>query len=176
MCGVVAVLRRRSTAAPPDAGALAAGVDAALASLATGPAGLAGAADGFDALDRRLRGPAGIRVLVSHPDLAARLEAAVADARSAVAGLEADLDAGALSGTELEAANAAIVRLKDALWAIAADRLRAAREVAALAAGPDGTGKLGDAALEACWSIHVALSAIHSAPVRGAESYGVFRM
>src|SRR5687767_8833814 len=91
MCGVVAVLRRRSTSPPADAGALAADVDTALRALARGPAGLAEAADGIEALDGRLRGPAGVRVLVTNPDLAARLEAAMGEARSAIAGLEADL-------------------------------------------------------------------------------------
>jgi glucosamine--fructose-6-phosphate aminotransferase (isomerizing) len=170
MCGVVAVLRRRSASAPPEPGALAADVDAALQSLHAGPAGLADAAAGFEALDGRLRGPAGVRVLATNPDLAGRLESAMAEARSAIAGLEADLDTDRLplTGAELEAANAAIVRLKDAVWAVASDRLRAAREVTALAARAAG-----DAALEAYWSIHVALSAIDRLEVRGRDSAGI---
>ena len=175
MCGVVAVLRRQSTAPPPDAGELAAGAESALAALGAGPARLADAAAGFEALDGRLRGPAGVRVLAEHPDLAARLEAAMAEARAGIAALEADLDGDrlSLSGAQLEAANAAIVRLKDAVWAIAADRLRAAREVTALAGGPDGTGSAGGAALEAYWSVHVALSAIDRLEVRGRDSAGL---
>src|SRR5688572_7262589 len=195
MCGVVAVLRRRSTSPPADAGALAADVDAALRALARGPAGLADAADGIEAVDARLRGPGGVRVLATHPDLAGRLEAAMGEARSAIAELEADLDSPSLplTGAELEAANAAIVRLKDAVWAIASDRLRAAREVMALAAGaagspdgatgsPDGansgnavgaTGEVGDAALDGYWAVHVALSAIDRLEVRGRDSAGV---
>ena len=167
-------MRRRSTATPPDPGALAAAVDDALRSLTAGPAGLADAAAGFEALDGRLRGPTGVRVLAANPELSARLEAAMAEARAAVAGLEADLDADRLplTGTELETANAAIVRLKDAVWAIAADRLRAAREVTALAAGAEGA-EVGDAALEAYWSIHVALSAIDRLEVRGRDSAGL---
>jgi glucosamine--fructose-6-phosphate aminotransferase (isomerizing) len=176
MCGVVGVLRRRSTVAPADPAELEAGLDAALGQLAGGPAGLAGAAAGFEALDGRLRGPAGVRVLIGRPDLAARLDGAMADARSAISGLEADLDAGrlGLTGAELEAANAAIVRLKDAVWAIASDRLRAAREVAALAGGAAGDhAGIGDAALEAYWSVHVALSAIDRLEVRGRDSAGL---
>ncbi|MDQ1497533.1 MAG: hypothetical protein QOI86_873, partial [Actinomycetota bacterium] len=188
MCGVVAVLRRRSTVPPPDPRELEAAVDAALAALAAGPAGLADAAAGLEALDGRLRGPAGVRVLATHPELAGRLEDAMAAARSAIAGLEADLDAHRLplTGAELEAANAAIVRLKDAVWAIASDRLRAAREVMALAAGPDGAagastaigaagpdGVVGDGALEAYWAIQVALSAIDRLEVRGRDSAGI---
>jgi len=171
MCGVVAVLRRRSGGAPPDAAELSTDLDAALAALAGGPAGLAEAAEGLEALDGRLHGPAGVRVLAAHPDLAARLAAAMVEARSAIAGLEADLDARRLplAGAELEAANAALVRLKDAVWAIATDRLRAAREVTVLAGGPDA----GDAALDAYWAIHVALSAIDRLEVRGRDSAGL---
>src|SRR5581483_5905177 len=170
MCGVVAVLRRRSDRPPPDAAELSGALDAALASLAAGPAGLADAAAGLEALDGRLRGPAGVRVLATHPGLADRLAGAMVEARSAVAGLEADLDARRLrlAGTEVEAANAALVRLKDAVWAIAADRLRAAREVTALAGGAEG-----DAALEAYWAIHVALSSIDRLEVRGRDSAGL---
>src|SRR5581483_11575709 len=176
MCGVVAVLRRRSDRPPPDAAELSGALDAALASLAAGPAGLADAAAGLEALDGRLRGPAGVRVLATHPGLADRLAGAMVEARSAVAGLEADLDARRLrlAGTEVEAANAALVRLKDAVWAIAADRLRAAREVTALAGGAEGDdATAGDAALEAYWAIHVALSSIDRLEVRGRDSAGL---
>ena len=54
-----------------------------------------------------------------------------------VATIEADLDHGAaLRSPDLEAVNAALVRLKDAAWAVQRDRLRTAREVAELA-GPE---------------------------------------
>ena len=176
MCGVVAVLRRRSTAGVPDAGELDAGLDAALRSLAAGPAGLADAAAGLEALDGRLRGPAGVRLLASRPDLAGRLGGAMAGVRASIAALEADLDARRLplSGAELEAANAALVRLKDAAWAIANDRLTAAREVMALAAGSESPAAgVGDAALEAYWAVHVALAAIDRLEVRGRDSAGL---
>src|SRR5581483_2128981 len=176
MCGVVAVLRRRSDRPPPDAAELSGALDAALASLAAGPAGLADAAAGLEALDGRLRGPAGVRVLATHPGLADRLAGAMVEARSAVAGLEGDLDARRLrlAGTGVEAGHAALLRLKDAGWGIAADRLRAAREVTALAGGAEGDdATAGDAALEAYWAIHVALSSIDRLEVRGRDSAGL---
>ena len=49
------------------------------------------------------------------------------------------------------------------------DRLRAAREVPALAGGPDA----GDAALDGAGAIHVALSAIDRLEVRGRDSAGL---
>ena len=173
MCGVVAVLRRRSTIAPPDAAELAAGVEAALRTLAAGPAGLADAAAGFEALDGRLRGPAGVRVLAEHrgsrrPAGGRHGRGPVGDRRSGSRPRRRRLP---LTGAELEAANAAIVRLKDAVWAIAADRLRAAREVMALAGR--AAADVGDAALDAYWSVHVALSAIDRLEVRGRDSAGL---
>ncbi len=84
---------------------------------------------------------------------------------------ERELDDGlgaALAVTQLEDVNAALVRARDAVWAVGRDRLRAAREVAALA-GADPSG----AALEAFFSVQVALSAIDRLEVRGRDSAGL---
>src|SRR5690606_271396 len=85
-----------------------------------------------------------------------------------VEGLETALDGGALAGSELEATNAAVIALKDAAWAIQRDRLRTARLVGELA-GPGA----GPAAIEACASIQVALSALDRLEVRGRDSAGI---
>ncbi|MGH9022388.1 MAG: SIS domain-containing protein [Acidimicrobiia bacterium] len=170
MCGVVAVLRGRSSGSSPDPAALRARVSAALERLAAGPSGWAAAAGQLAAVDVQLRGPAGVGVLTAFPELARHLEATMSEARATVAGLEADLDSQRLllTGADLEAANAAIIRLKDAIWAIASDRLRAAREVAALA----GSGP-GDTTSDGYWSIQVALSSLDRLEVRGRDSAGV---
>ena len=69
---------------------------------------------------------------------------------------------------DLEAGNAALVELRDALWAVRRDRLRAAAAVADLAgrhAGP--------AALAAFTAVQMALSAIDRLEVRGRDSAGL---
>ncbi len=92
-----------------------------------------------------------------------------------VATIEADLDAldadacAARSECDLEAVNAALVELKDAVWAIARDRLRTARAVGRLRrgrrrrAGPVGV----------YLSIQQALSALDRLEVRGRDSAGL---
>ncbi len=69
---------------------------------------------------------------------------------------------------ELELANAALIRLQDALWAVRKDRLRTAREVEALADGETGIGSL-----RGYTSIQQALSAIDRLEVRGRDSAGI---
>jgi glutamine---fructose-6-phosphate transaminase (isomerizing) len=87
--------------------------------------------------------------------------------------IEAQLDAGGPAAgaeqlAELEFTNAALIRCKDALWAIGRDRLRAAEQVASLA--PEVPGPAGIAVL---FSIHQALSALDRLEVRGRDSAGV---
>src|SRR5205085_8950733 len=83
----------------------------------------------------------------------------------------AGLDAGehVLAPAALEALNAALIRLKDGLWAIRQDRLRTAAAAVDLAGGSGA----GPAALEAYTSIQVALSAIDRLEVRGRDSAGL---
>ena len=64
--------------------------------------------------------------------------------------------------------NAALVRLKDAVWAVGHDRLRTARAVADLC-GSD----LAASAIEAFTSVQVALSALDRLEVRGRDSAGL---
>ena len=86
-----------------------------------------------------------------------------------VATIEADLDHGAaLRSPDLEAVNAALVRLKDATWAV---RRRPP------AHGPGGRrprrARAQSAAIEAYTSIQVALSALDRLEVRGRDSAGL---
>src|SRR5207249_1790242 len=73
-----------------------------------------------------------------------------------------------LAPAGLEQVNAALVRARDAVWAVGRDRLRTAREVASLAGGDPSV-----AAIEAFLSVQVALSAIDRLEVRGRDSAGL---
>ena len=111
----------------------------------------------------------GIRALIADPAGVATLAAELERQQDLLARLEAALDVdGAVDPDELETVNAALVRAKDAVWAVARDRLRAGREVEALAAGT-----LAPAAIEAFASVQVALSAIDRLEVRGRDSAGL---
>ena len=79
-----------------------------------------------------------------------------------------DLEGAALAGETLEALNAGLIALKDGVWGLRRDRLRAANGVEALA----GAGA-GPAAVAVHFSVHQALSAIDRLEVRGRDSAGL---
>jgi len=178
MCGIIAVLRQRSTRAVPEGRALVAALEAARSKL--GPAdgsrpaeligAVAAAAGEVAEVDARLRGVPGVQALLDEAGLAQDLENRVRGLQSWSDELERALDLGQVlpEGPDLEELNAGLLALKDALWAIVEDRLRTAREVTALA----GTGA-GPAALAAYLSIQLALSAIDRLEVRGRDSAGL---
>jgi len=172
MCGIVAVLARRSTAPVPDAGELVAGVEQALAALYRPLPDLELAGDRLAAVDRALRGMGGLRALLDNPDLGRRLEARLPEVTRAIERIESELDSQRqpLEGAALEAANSALVLLKDAVWAISRDRVPAARAIAGLA----GPGADADSpGLEAWWGVQVTLSALERLEVRGRDSAGL---
>ena len=115
----------------------------------------------FGALDRELRGTAGVRALLADPGLLAALDDLTAELGKALDTREAGVDDESFDSQSLERFNAAVIRLKDALWAIQRDRLRTARAVADLA-GPDA----GRAAVEGYTSVQAALSAIDRLEVK----------
>jgi glucosamine--fructose-6-phosphate aminotransferase (isomerizing) len=108
--------------------------------------------------------------LLSDSAATSRLAAVVDELAAVAARIESELDDGAsgLSVVELETVNAALIRVKDALWAIGRDRIRAAREVAALM--PSDTDPAGLAVL---FSLYQALSAVDRLEVRSRDSAGV---
>jgi len=170
MCGVIAVLRRRSNRPLPDGDQLVAALDRAVQELGRGAPGLAALAAEAGAVDRALRGVPGAELLVGQPDVTAAISSRVAHLEAGLIALEAGLDAGTvdLGGVPLEAVNAAAVEAKDAVWAIGHDRLRTAAAVSLLA-GPAPTRS----AIEAFLSIQLALSSLDRLEVRGRDSAGI---
>ncbi len=170
MCGFVGVVRRRSRRETPDGRSLVARFDAAIARARLDPAALAEVAVLVEAVDAELRGVPGVLALIADADAAEAIDRRCGQLQLQLAELEAELDLGAITNlaSDLEGLNAALVRCKDAVWAVRADRLRTAREVAALA-GPAAPR----AAIEAFTSVQVALSALDRLEVRGRDSAGL---
>ena len=101
--------------------------------------------------------------------MAARTEAVTAVAGDWAASVEGGLDAhGAPEGHSLESANASLLRLKDALWAVARDRLPTATAVRELVGESRSWS-----AIEVGTSIQQALSALDRLEVRGRDSAGL---
>ncbi|MCC6672228.1 MAG: SIS domain-containing protein [Planctomycetes bacterium] len=177
MCGIIAVLRRRARRAVPSPAAWTphlerarSAIPASLGSPRDLERGLGEAAAALEAVNAALLGPQGVACLLGAPDAASLLASTCAGLETRVAALEAELDRphATLSPAGLERAQSALVRVKDAVWALHRDRLRTARAVGELA----GSARTA-AALEAYTSIQVALSALDRLEVRGRDSAGL---
>ena len=161
MCGIIAVLSRRDGRTPPTAAELSTLLATAHDSVATDPAGAAGA---LTAVDKVLRGVPGVIALTNEAQLIDSIIAALADIEGKVAELEAEVE----SGTRDD--DAAVIALRDASWAIGRDRIRTAQEVHALAAGAS------EDSFNGYLSIQRALSALDRLEVRGRDSAGIHVM
>ena len=174
MCGIIAVVRRRSDRTPPLAGDLLGPLESVPGLLADGDdhqlvVVLTEAAGRVGRVDALLQGVPGVEALLGDRSLLAAVEAVTAGIDHQIEDLEDRLDTEAGRAIDdLEDINAALILLKDAVWAVRRDRLRTARAVDDLA-GPDA----GRAALEAYTSIQQALSALDRLEVRGRDSAGL---
>jgi glutamine---fructose-6-phosphate transaminase (isomerizing) len=174
MCGIIAVLRRACRRPAPSAQLLSDLVREAELALAMPllVQSLGAAADALSHLDRELKGPSGLWALLrdaaATADLATRLRAM----QTATLAFEQSLDETAVTDTvdpAVELRNAALLRLKDALWSVLRDRLPHAEAVQALA-----NGNLQDLPTAASFSgLQTALSALDRLEVRGRDSAGI---
>ncbi len=173
MCGIIAVVRRPSDREPEPAASLADQLAVAEDELAPSlddlRARLERAATALETVDAALRGVPGLRSLVADSASAARIGARIDTIDGRCREIESLLDgAGAAAPADLEATNAALIRCKDAAWAIGRDRLRAAEQVTSLTESEVGT-----AGLAVMFSVHQALSALDRLEVRGRDSAGL---
>jgi len=189
MCGIVAVVGRRPSGQPPSAAEVLRRTECASSllsglTLAEGPGRaleLMGQATGeLRAVDAELRGVPGLSCLLAGQELLRRLEEGAARAEALVGRFEAELDAGetptALPSDQSEKLNAALVELKDSLWALGHDRLAAARSVEGMCCDLGLGGSASPAALAVLWATHVALRSLDRLEVRGRDSAGVHLM
>ncbi|WP_419849591.1 SIS domain-containing protein [Candidatus Poriferisocius sp.] len=173
MCGIVAVVRRDSQRVPPTSAEvldLLSPVVVSLRDLSSSDdlAGhISAGAQNLIRADRLLQGTAGLRALLAEKPLRATIRATLGEIDRLIGALEADLDWSA-GNRASEAVNAALLQMKDAVWAIGNDRLKTADAVADLA-GPTAE----QAALAAFSSVQVALSALDRLEVRGRDSAGL---
>lgn len=173
MCGIIAVLRRRSRRAPPAPEVLLRCLHVARTALERGAEvdALRQAGAALAELDRHLRGVPGLLCLLALDQSAlAAMQQELDDLQAAVQRLEAELDLDSAAATdEVERRNAAMIALKDALWAVRNDRLPHAAGVRELARGTVPHA----AAAAACSALQTALSALDRLEVRGRDSAGL---
>jgi len=172
MCGIIAVLRRPTTRSTPEADQVVGHVTN-LASTIVGAAdvtaALGAAADKLEAADSLLRGVPGLRLMLADPNLAGTLIHHCDELLAAVQAEEVRLGSEpGIDTVELEHRNHELIRVRDGIWAISRDRLRAAKVVAQLSGGVASRG-----ALDGYLSVHQALSALDRLEVRGRDSAGL---
>src|SRR3954468_14670847 len=126
MCGIVAVVRRPTDRTPPSLSELLADLRRATQHLATAidtavPATLLDEASAHvEAVDAALRGVPGVRALIGDPEGVIALAGELDTQQELLNRLETRLDVdGAVDPDDLETVNAAMVRAKDAVWAVA---------------------------------------------------------
>jgi glucosamine--fructose-6-phosphate aminotransferase (isomerizing) len=169
VCGIIAVVPRRSLRDPSSSADIVAALEVVVAALdGADVERLRAVADGLATVDALLRGVPGVRTLLADARVVERITHTVDQVAGAVSEVERTLEGGGFSDDELEATNAVLSLVKDAAWALERDRLRAARCVAELA-GPEA----GPAAVAAMFAVHQALSAIDRLEVRGRDSAGL---
>ena len=188
MCGIVAIVRRRTQRSQPEGPELLARLRSANEVFPSPgneqtATALVNAANHLAIVDGQLRGEAGLAAMIEQTELVSGIEAELVQIHAKLGELEAFLDTRGDSTSDesesdgstlgdsapnLEAVNSGLVQLKDALWALERDRLRAAAEVVDLA-GPDVRG----ARLAAMFSVQQALSNIDRLEVRGRDSAGI---
>ena len=167
MCGIIAVLRRPSSRAVPGSDDVLAPLVAAVDLLGTAdPSRLSDAADLLEGADRLLGGVPGLLALDRDPSLVGRVTATLAVAPGLLVGFEEVLG----ESTDVEEANAALVRVRDALWSVTRDRLGTHVGVASLRSAAPAPS---DAGLAVLLSTQQALSAIDRLEVRGRDSAGL---
>ena len=168
MCGIIGIVSRPPTRATPDAADLIAGLSRAVDAAEADD--LVAGGQEARAVDDALRGLPGVLALIGHVDLVAAITTRLdrLDARALDAERRLDANTGGLDADELEQANAELIDLKDALWAIRHDRLRTAREVERLAGHVAPASVLGG-----YLAVQQALSAIDRLEVRGRDSAGL---
>jgi glucosamine--fructose-6-phosphate aminotransferase (isomerizing) len=131
---------------------------------------LASIAGVLEEVDHSLRGPAGLRCLLSEATTTDAIAVRSDRIGGQIAALESLLDSGCwrVGPDHQEKVNATLVRLKDVWWALDRDRLASARDVADLLSEQVGTANL-----DAWWAIRVGLAALNRLEVRGRDSAGL---
>ena len=166
MCGIIGVVSRPPTRPTPTGAELADGLRAAIDAWPD----LVAVAELAGRVDALLHGLPGVLAIVGQPDLTAELNGLLDQLDVLAAEREAELDISAqeMASETLEAANAELIVLRDALWAVRRDRFGTIAAVEEMAGREAGAGALGGYLV-----VQQALSAIDRLEVRGRDSAGI---
>ncbi len=172
MCGIIAIVRRKSQRTVPQPSEVLALVDLAMRCLQNLPTNLKStsqlqqATSHLNQANQLLDGIAGLRLLLSDKVLRERVYQTIAEVHNLIENIQHSTKN--TNHLTLEAANAALIKLKDAAWSISNDKLQTAEAVANFSGYAPSK-----AAISAFWSIQVALAALDRLEIRGRDSAGL---
>ena len=164
MCGIIALVSRPSLRVPPTQAEIIGHLDAAVRSGSD----IGRVTENLVIVNELLKGVPGVLTLVDNHELTASITSRLDQVAGVVAQLETTLEKSEVDAEELEASTAAMIALRDVLWAIGQDRLRTALLVGELAGRQAGIAAVGG-----YLTIQQALSALDRLEVRGRDSAGV---
>ncbi|HJL89616.1 MAG TPA: SIS domain-containing protein [Acidimicrobiales bacterium] len=172
MCGIIAVLRRPSVRPVPTVTDVTGPVGRALDLLkglvvAPDEVGLAEVADQLELANQLLGGVSGLTAMEAEGSLIGLLNPLLEQVSEHLIRMEKVLEG---ARADLELANVALMRARDAAWSLRYDRLGAHVGVASLASECQPPSEAGRAVL---LSVHQALAAIDRLEVRGRDSAGL---
>ena len=131
MCGIIAILSRPSTRPTPDASELLELLDRAVAEPS-----LAAAASLAARCDHLLHGVPGVAALVGRHELVAGITARLDQLDARAEGHERWIEASPELGADaIEEANAELIAMRDAVWAVRHDRIRTTGTTGGIAPG-----------------------------------------
>src|SRR3954462_14514298 len=116
MCGIIAIVSRPATRRPPEPGEVLALLDQAI-----GAGSLRAATAAVAAVNALLKGVPGVLALTGHPQLELAITARLDQLDAIAAAREAELEQGLLTVDAAEQANAALIDVRDAIWAVRCD-------------------------------------------------------
>ncbi len=167
MCGIIAIVRRKSSRSAPSAVDILDRVERAAANLDLSSAtSLTSVSNELAVVNELMLGVPGAQTMLANPGLGERVRQLLEPLTAALARADQlELDD---SKVVDEARNAALTVLKDQVWAVAHDRVGVIDGLRVLGVDPSSPGSV-----RALLSVHDALSAIDRLEVRGRDSVGL---
>jgi glutamine---fructose-6-phosphate transaminase (isomerizing) len=164
MCGIIGVIGRPATRRVPTHDEIVGLLDRAVTAIGD----VAAVTTFVGEVDALLKGVPGVTALIDRHELVAAITARADQLDAFATDIDRELEAGTVDGDELERRNVESIALRDALWAVRHDRLRTARDVAALAGRDASAG-----AIAGYLAVQQSLSALDRLEVRGRDSAGI---
>ncbi len=171
MCGIIAIVRRRTQRSNPSATRVRSLLEGVPDTAPTGLQEIQQLLESLALLENETSGMPGTITFLENPELISLLIEKCEGIEAAIGDFESSLDHNDYVLQDIEKTNACIIQAKDLIWTLSNDRVRLVESVRELSQEDRQEGLV-----ETCISIHEALSALDRLEVRGRDSAGLHLM